>query len=187
MLQNNFETVNEIHKFESYDGSFFIELTDQKLQKYPDCLFSKMVKYNFSGDKKENVYVTKLTLDTLKAVEMFFITGYWPNPYLYNSLKLEIVGENYSFEEICDFLGLPDDIENISDDEDDDIDENGEYYEICKNCGSYVNDGCCDICLDLEEEFRIKQQEDEEELYSINSQWTLLKPSKFQSFKHKKY
>lgn len=107
-----------IYVFSSYDSTSVVPITQEQLSWFPDCLFSKLVEYNLGRDKHPNgTFKTSLTSDALKCVNYFFNNGYWKNPYLAENEKLHVFGENYTFEQACGYIGLPDHlIEEVEDD-----------------------------------------------------------------------
>jgi len=108
--------------FTSYDGSARIHLTSQQLSAYPDCLFSRLVRFDLSSQKTEDgSYVTSLAdQKSLDLVKYFFDNGVWKNPYIYGNGQLKVHQRDYTFDQVCEHLGLPCDDEYIEDLEDED-------------------------------------------------------------------
>ena len=112
--------------FSSVDKSYTIKLTREQISGYPECFFDIMINSKLLGNLSNGVYSTKLTTETLEHVQYFFNTGYWHytvSPHMHKADRLQIDGEKYSFTQICEYLNLPEDIEDFDDDDDYDDDE----------------------------------------------------------------
>ena len=136
MFDINCVIMQQEYTFVSFDGKARITLSDEQLDKYPDCFFDCIVRQNFDGDKTDDgEFKTKLTSESFKQLANFFENGTWINHHMNKSPRLEIVGESYSFEDVCDFLYLPYNLDIIedpddSDDPDDPYGGSYHYHEI---------------------------------------------------------
>lgn len=110
---------NITYNLSSQDKEYSFSTTLEKLLQYPENLFLKIIQFNGTKDIFPDGNIkTPLSVSSLQLVEKFFVTGKWPNPYIKSSQRLSIHGENYNFEESCDFLGLPfDAFEDLEDNE----------------------------------------------------------------------
>ncbi len=105
--------------FAANDGAI-VSIYDRLLNYYPESFLTVMTFGRFKGNYDENADVYKLQWprETLFHVADFYNNGSWLfNPYIFgNKLEVDIDG---TFEDVCDYLGLPsdqffeDDVEEI--------------------------------------------------------------------------
>lgn len=131
-------------KFQSNDGHIF-ELELHRLQMYPNSFFSLQSKGIFLGDfdKVTGVIHVNFNSNTMKHISYFYKNGSWKMPYLLEN-RWEIEGCS-DFSECCQFLGLPDYIE-------DDDEEDEEYDPLLDGLGGYTDKELSQLKKEMEQQ-----------------------------------
>ena len=115
-------------------------LTDSELKRYPDSIFTLIVRFpsaRASTSTENVIHEVGITPEWLLAISRFYDTGRWPNLTLYRyASKLVSLDPNLSHAmdliQICDYLGLPPpsaETYGRDSDSEEELDEEEEFYD----------------------------------------------------------
>lgn len=107
--------------FLSLQGDLIV-IAQEYLDKYPNSFLSLLTKSKMRRDKKGDNFKTKISTRGLIMVQYFFLHNIWENPHIKGN-QIEIGGIVQNFQNACDFLGLPDDFEEIKEEKQKDCEE----------------------------------------------------------------
>ena len=145
------------YDFSSHDQSVKIKLYWDNLIKYPECSLLKQIKYSFPMDiLSDGSFKTQFTSKSLLLIEDFFRKNAWKNPHDYTNGRLIVVGNDFTFKQACELLGLPSDEIYIPDEEEDEEEYDLTYEEIKEMRAD-----------DRKDALRIKKEEEEEKRYEM--------------------